>query len=92
MLQHLANAALGPMGCLKHGGHVVELADDHIHDRLRLRVTQFTTSALHQNGSSIGASEPEAYNTHMPSSRATRRVDQDMPRDAGNSLPMGGTS
>ena len=59
MLQHLANAALGPMGCLKHGAHVVDLADDHIHDRLRLRVTQFTTSAHHQNGSSIVAGEAE---------------------------------
>ena len=49
MLQHPANAALGPMGCLKHGAHVVELADDHIHDRLRLRVTQFTTSAHPQS-------------------------------------------
>jgi hypothetical protein len=25
MLQHPANAALGPMGCLKHGAHVLTL-------------------------------------------------------------------
>ena len=93
MLQHPANAALGPMGCLKHGAHVVELADDHIHDRLRLRVTQFTTSAHHQNGGSIVAGEAGMYND--PDAKQPRRaapVYQDMPRDAGNSLPMGGTS
>jgi len=80
--QHLANAARGPAGCLRHGVHVVELAGD-----------QFATAADHQNGSSIVAGESEAYNRQMPSSRATRRrsirtclVTQGIP------CPMGGPS